>query len=86
MNWLKWALLITQIIASIPQTIMSIEQAFGAKNGPAKKDVALAAIGTAAVVSGASPEQATALVQQSGALVDSTVAIFNTVGILKKSE
>jgi hypothetical protein len=85
MNWLKWVMVVTTIMGQLPQTILAIEQAFGAKNGTAKKDVVIGTAVAAAVAAGANVEQTVTLANSASTIIDSTVAALNATGVLKST-
>jgi hypothetical protein len=79
MNWLKWTM---QILMSLPSVVMGIESMVqGAKQGPSKKDLALAALGlssqTAANVLPEHQEAVAAATSLASNAIDNFVALAN---------
>jgi len=85
MGVLSTILTITTIIGQVPIWVQAIESIVGSGNGASKKDLVQGMAGSAALASGATQEQAKAIVETTGSLADATVALFNTIGLFKKS-
>lgn len=84
----KFMAVFGKIFGFIPQAVMQVETLAGEKTGWTKKQAAIGIISTAAEIAGAveGVDVAAAdgaLQSATGAGIDATVSLFNTLGILK---
>lgn len=73
-NWLKLAL---QLLPTVIQGVVAVEQAMQGASGKAKKQVLMAGIAAAATVAGQAPEEHVAV---AGKLADTVVGALNDTG------
>lgn len=84
MNWFQWIQFILGLLPQIIILIQTIEQAIGAGNGAAKKEIVIGSLEAAAAANGANEKQLKSLRAMASALVDRQVAQFNESGTFEK--
>ena len=78
MNWLTILNLIIQLLPTLIQAIVTVEQAIGPGNGAAKKTL------VTGIVNDALGSQSTEMAPHVSTLIDNTVSAMNTAGKFQK--